>query len=152
MYLTPRQRLDGGVDDVGAVLADFQDRSHAQTRTGMAVILNDNLGMLILDHLGELAQEGRLTDTGHILQADFLCTGLYFLICQTAVVFKRMNGRSGDTQCSLWCHTCFLGPFDRRRNVADVVQAIEDTGNIHALSMLDAIHHRTHVVRHRIHA
>ena len=62
-----------------------------------------------------------------------------------------MDRRSGDTQCSLWCHTCFLGPFDRRRNVADVIQAIEDTGNVHTLSMLDTVHHCTHVVRHRIH-
>ena len=116
------------------------------------MIFNDDVGMLLLDHPGELTEECRLSDTCHILQADFLSTGLYLLIGQTTVVFEGMNGRGGDAKRALRGHACFFGPTDRRRDIADIIQSVEDTGNVNTLGVLHLIHHATHVVGHGIHA
>ena len=74
MHLTPRQGLDGSVDDVGTVLTNLQDRGHRQARTRVTVILDDDFRIFRLDHLCQLTQEGRLTDAGHVLQTDLLGT------------------------------------------------------------------------------
>ena len=117
----------------------------------MAMVLDDDIGMLFLDHLGQLPQENRLADTRHVLQADLLCPCLDLLISQMGVVFERMDRRGRDAQGPLCCHTSFLCPLDRRSDIAYVIQSVEDTGNIHALCMLDPVHHLPHIIRDRIH-
>ena len=92
VHLTPRQRFDGGVDDVGAVTAHLQNAGHRQARTRVAVVLNDDLGVLVLNHLREFAQHGGLTDAGHILQADFGCAGLNQLVGNVGIILSRVYG------------------------------------------------------------
>ena len=60
MYLTPRQWLDGGVNDVGAIVAHFQDGGHRQTWARVAVILYDDVRVLVFDGLSQLAKHGGL--------------------------------------------------------------------------------------------
>ena len=151
MHLSPRQRFDGGINDIGTILAHFEDRSHRQTWAGMAVILDEDVWMVGLDHLCQLSEECRLSDAGHVLQTDFFCTGGNLLIGELAIVFQRVHGRGGNAERSLRSHASFLGPFDGRSNVADVVQAIEDTGNIRSLSVLHLVHHPANIVWHGIH-
>ena len=151
MHLTPRQRFDSGIDDVGTVLANFEDAGHRQTRTAVSVILDDNLRIFLLDHLRQLAQESRLTDTCHIFQTDFLSTGFNHLVGDVHVVLQRVNRRGGDTERSLWCHTCLFCPLDAGDDVAHIVQTVEDTGDINTLSVLHLIHQGTNIIGHRIH-
>ena len=41
----------------------------------MTVVLDNNVGVILLDHGGELAQHGRLSDAGHVFQANLFSTG-----------------------------------------------------------------------------
>ena len=75
MYLAPGEGFDGGVDDVGAIVADLEDAGHGKTWTTVAVILDDDVGVLGLDCLGECTQQRGLSDTCHVLEADLLGTG-----------------------------------------------------------------------------
>ena len=116
------------------------------------MILNDDVGMLCLDGFRQLSEHGRLTDTGHILQADFLGTGSNHLVGNSAIILHRVNGRSGDAERGLRNHACRLGPFDGGNDIACIVQTAEDARNIDTLSFLHLIHQLAHVIGYRIHA
>ena len=62
-----------------------------------------------------------------------------------------MYWRVGDTECTLWSHATFLSPLDRRNDVTNIVQAIEDTGDVGTLLSLHLVHEGTYIVWHRIH-
>ena len=151
MNLTPRQWLDGGIDDVGTIVTNLQDRGHRQTRTRIAMVLDDDIRILGLDGLGQGTQQGWLSDTCHILQTDFLGTSGNDLVGNVRVVLYGMHRTGGDTQRSLWNHASGLGPLDRGDDITCVVQTTENTGNIHTLCLLDLIHELTHIVGDRIH-
>ena len=116
------------------------------------LILDDHLGVLVLDGLGQLAEHGGLSDSCHVLEADFGCAGLYQLIGYLAIVFHGMHGRGGDTQGGLWCHAGLESPFDTGYDVTGVVQSAEDTGDVDALCVLHLVLQSAHVVGHGIHA
>ena len=151
MNLTPGKRLDSSIDDIGTVLTNLQDAGHRKAGAAVTVVLDDDLRVLVLDHLHQLTQHGRLTDTGHILQTDLWSTGLYQLLSDIGIVLGSMDGAVGDTQGSLWCHTSLQGIFDRRNDITDIVQTAEDTGDVYALSMLNLIHQTTYVGRYGEH-
>ncbi len=117
----------------------------------MTVILDDDLWILVLDHLCELAEECRLTDTSHILQADFLCTSSDELVGNVHIIFESVYRRVGDTERTLRSHATFFSPLDRRNDVAHIVQTIENTGDVCSLLSLYLIHKGTNIVRHRVH-
>ena len=116
------------------------------------MVFDNDFRVLVLDHLRQFAEECRLTDTCHILETDFLSAGLYLLVGELAIVFEGVYGRSGYAQRSLRGHAGFLCPLDRRRDVADVVQTVEDTRDVDTLSVLHLIHHPAHIVGHGVHA
>ena len=62
-----------------------------------------------------------------------------------------MYWRVGDTECTLWSHATFLSPLDRRNDVTNIVQTIEDTGDVGTLLSLHLVHEGTYIVWHRIH-
>ena len=119
--LTPRQWLDSGIDNIGTVVTNLEDRCHRQTRTRVTMVLNDDIGVLGLDGLGELTQHSGLTDTSHILQTDFLGTSSDHLVGNSSIVLNGVNWRSGDTQCSLRCHATLLGPLDTWNDITGIV-------------------------------
>ncbi len=116
------------------------------------MILNDDIGVLGLDRLCQGTQQGGLTDTCHILQADFLSTSLNHLVGNIGIILNGVHGRCGDTKRSLRCHACSLSPFHRRDDVTNVVQAAENTGDINTLCMLYLILKFTNIIGYRIHA
>ena len=117
----------------------------------MSVILYDDVGVLGLDGLGQLSEHGGLSDTCHVFEADFLGTCLNQLVGNVAIVFYGMHRRSGDTECSLRCHSCLKRPLDTRDNVAHIVESAEDTGDIHALCVLHLVLQLAHIIGHWIH-
>ena len=152
MHLTPRERLNGGVNDIGTIVADLQDRSHGESGAGVSVILDEDVGVLGLDALGQGTEHGGLTDTCHVLQADFLGTGSYQLVGNVRVVLNSVHGTGGDAERGLGYHASLLGPLDGGDDVTCVVQTAEDAGYVNTLGMLDLVHQGSHVVGHRIHA
>ena len=62
-----------------------------------------------------------------------------------------MDRRGRDTQRCLWNHTCLLRPLNTGNDITGVIQSTEDTGDIHALCLLDLIHQLTDIVRNGIH-
>ena len=48
--------------------------------------------MLVLDHLGELAEERGLADACHVLEADLFSTGSDELVGNVHIILKRVNG------------------------------------------------------------
>ena len=151
MYLTPAERLNGGIDDVGTIVTNLEDGSHRQAGTTVTVILHDNVGVLGLDGLRQGTEQRRLSDTSHVLQTDFLGTGGNHLVGNGAVVLNSMHRAGGDTQRSLRNHAGSLGPLDRGDDITRVVQTAEDAGDIHTLGLLDLIHQFTNVVGNGIH-
>ena len=145
MHLTPCERFDSCIDDVSTIAANFQDRSHRETRTCVAVVLNDYFGVLFLDHSAELTEHCRLTDTSHVLQTDFGSTSFNKLVCNTSIVFCCVNRRSGDAESCLWSHSTFNGIFNRRNDVAYIIESAEDASNVGALCVLHLIHQSAHV-------
>ena len=152
MHLSPRHGFHRHVDDVGSVLAHFQDGGHRQSRTAMAVILDDDIRMFVLDGFCQTSQHARTSDACHVLQTDFGSTRLDQLVGNGRVIFHGMYGRMGDTKRSLGNHACLKRILDGRDDVARFVQSAEDTGDVHPLGMLHLIHQPAYVGRHRIHA
>ena len=116
------------------------------------MILYDDIGMLGLDRLGKSTEQGGLTDTGHVLEADFLSAGSYHLVGYLGVVFYGVHRAGGDAEGGLRGHAGSLGPFHAGNDVAHIVQTAEDTGYIHTLSVLHFVLQLAHVVGHGIHA
>ena len=57
----------------------------------------------------------------------------------------------GNTECCLWDHTRLLSVLDGGDDVTWVVEPVEDTGDVYALSLLDLVHQATYVGRHGEH-
>ena len=152
MHLAPAQGLDGGIDDVGTVVADFQDAGHGEARAAVAVVLDDDVGVLGLDGLGEGAQKCGLSDAGHVLETDFLRSGSDDLIGNLGVVLHGVYGGGGDAEGGLRRHACGLGPLHGGDDIADIIESAEDTGDVHALSVLHLILQFAHIVGHGVHA
>ena len=117
----------------------------------MAVILDDDVGVLVFDSFGQFAKHGRLSDTGHVFQTDFLSTSFYQFIGYLAIILHRVYGRGGDTQRGLRGHAGLKRPFDAGDDIAGVVKTTENTWNVHTLSVLHMILQLAHVIGHRIH-
>ena len=118
----------------------------------MAVVLDDNLRVLLLDALGELSEKGWLSDTCHVLEAYLLSTGLYELVGYVVVIVKSVYWRGGDAERSLRSHAGLLGPLDGGDDVPHVVQAVEDAGDIGSLSVLHLVHESAYVIGHGVHS
>ena len=95
----------------------------------MSMILDDHFGMPVFNSFRQPAQHTGTTDTGHIFQTDFRCTGLYQLIGNIGVIFYRMH----------------------RNYVAYFVQPTKNPCNVHTLGMLYFIHQPTYIRRYGIH-
>ena len=152
VHLAPGEGLDGRIDDVGTVVAHLEDACHREAGAAVTVVLDDDVGMILLYHARQLAEHGWLTDAGHVLQAYLGCTGLYQLVGNSRVVLGCMDGTGRDAKRGLRNHAALLGPADAGNDVADIVQAAEDAGNVGALLLLHLVHELPHIVGHRIHA
>ena len=117
----------------------------------MSMILDDHFGMPVFNSFRQPAQHTGTTDTGHIFQTDFRCTGLYQLIGNIGVIFYRMHRRMSNTKSSLWNHAAFNCVLNRRNYVAYFVQPTKNPCNVHTLGMLYFIHQPTYIRRYGIH-
>ena len=115
------------------------------------MILKKNIWMLLFDTTSQLTKEYWLPNTCHIFQAKFLCTSCDFFVSQLCIIVQSVNRRGSDTERTLWSHTTFLCPFQGWSNVTNIIQTVKKTSNIYTLSVLYAIHHRTNIIRYRIH-
>ena len=147
MYLAPRKRLYRRINDIGTIAAYLKYGRHGKSWPTMTMILDNDIRMLLLNHTGKLSQHGRLTYTGHILQAYLWCTGLNQLLRNGGIIFCRMYWRIGNTQRSLRCHPCFQCILYGRYNITYIIQSAENTGNISTLSVLYLVHQSTHIGR-----
>ena len=152
MDLTPGERFHGHVEHIDACLGRFQHRSYGKTGAGVAVILDHDVRMVLLDARDDLADRPGTADAGHVLEADFLRTGFDEFLGQFGVVLDGMDRRVGDAEGSLRDHAAFDRVFDRGDDVVGIVEAVEDTGDVDALGVLDLVHEFTDVHRARVHA
>ena len=136
---TPGERRHTCVHIVTTSLCHLQDGGHAEAGTCVGVVLDDNILLVCLDTLYNLAQANGSTYTCHVLQADFVCTGINELLGKINVVLHGVYGAVGDAQRSLCYHACLLGILDGGDYVAHIVQTAEDTGNVSSLSLLHLV-------------
>ena len=118
----------------------------------MAVILNLDAGMLLLDVPREFGEEGRAADSGHVLETDFVSSVRHELLHHSEVVFHGVDGGVGDGERRLRNHSRLLGVFYREFEVAVVVEAAERPCYVGTLGFLHLEHEFAHVGRNRIHA
>ncbi len=69
----PAQRFHGHVHYVHTGFGYFQHRGHGETRTGVPVVLYQNMGVFLFDFVREFAQHGGTTYSGHVFQGNFVC-------------------------------------------------------------------------------
>ena len=150
--LTPGHGFHGYVDDVGAVFADFEDGGHGEAGAAVAVVLDEDVGVFLLDALDEAAEHGGSSDAGHVFQADFGGSGGDELVGDAGVVVDGVDGGVGDAERGLGDHACLEGVLDGGDDVACLVQAAEDAGDVDALGVLDAVHEAAHVGGYGVHA
>ena len=100
------------------------------------MVLDDDVLLVGLDAGYNLAEAIGTTDAGHVLQTDFVGTSLDELLGEVDIVFNGMNRRESDAKGGLCNHACLLGISDRWNDVAWVVKAAEDTGDVGALLLL----------------
>ena len=118
----------------------------------MAVVLDDDVGVLLFDGSNNRSQHSGTTDAGHVFQADLLRAAGNQFLCQIDVIFSRVYLAVRDAHRGLGDHACSFGPFDGRDDVARVIQTAEDTRDIRALRMLDLIHQFAYVRGNGVHA
>ena len=152
MDLAPGERFHGYVEHIDTGLGGLEHRSHGETGTCMAVILDDDVGVFLLDPRDDLADRPGTADTGHVLEADFLGAGFDEFLGQRGVILHGMDRGVRDAQGSLGNHAAFDGVLDRRDDVVGIVQAVEDTRDIDALGVLDLVHELAHIDRAGVHA
>jgi hypothetical protein len=116
------------------------------------MILDDDIGVLLLDHTHKLAQHGRLSYAGHILEANLWSSCGYQLFSDACIVLSGMDGRGSDTEGSLGYHASLESIFDAGNNVAYIIESAEDAGYVHSLCMLYLIHKAAYIGRYREHA
>ena len=150
--LAPGERLDGGVHIVGAGTGHLQHRSHRETGAGVAVVLDLDVGVFVLDALDQTAQGGGTAYAGHVLEADLVAAVFHQVVYDIHIVLDRVDGGVGDAQRSLGDHSGSLGAQHGCLEVAVVVEAAEGTGDIHALCLLDFVHQVADIFRNRVHA
>ena len=88
---TPRERLHRYVDDVCSVFANFENAGHYESGAVVSVILYNDFRMIFLDHPAEFSEQGGLSYAGHIFQTDFRRARCDEFVCNSAIIFRRMN-------------------------------------------------------------
>ena len=116
------------------------------------MVLHLDIRMLFLDMLHDAAQADGATHTSHVLQGDFLGASFNELVGNVHIIFGGMHLRVGDTHGGLRDHASFVGPMDGRDDVAHVVEAAEDTGDVDALGFLYLVHQLAHISGHGVHS
>ena len=116
------------------------------------MVLDDDVLLVCLDTLNNLAQANGATDTCHVLQADFVGTSINELLGKINVVLHGVYGAVGDAQRSLCYHASLLGILDGGDYVASIVQTTEDTGDVSALSLLHLVEQLAEVLGAGTHA
>ena len=152
MDLAPGEGFDGAVQVVRAGAGRLQHGSRGEAGAGVAVVLDLDMRVLLLDAGHDLADLRRTADAGHILEADFIGAVFDQLLHHTQVVFHRVDRGVGDGQGSLRNHAGFLGIFDGKLEVAVVVQAAEGAGDVGALCLFHLEHQFADVRRNGVHA
>ena len=125
MNLAPGERLHGHVQIVGTGAGHLQHGGYREAGTRVAVVLNDDMGIFVLDAFGQTAQECRAADAGHVLEADLVAAVFHHLVHDVHVVFDGVYGRICDTERDLGYHAAFLGQYDGVFQVAVVIEAAE---------------------------
>ena len=152
MHHTPGQGLHGRVNHIGAGACHLEDGGHGETGAGMAVVLHDDMGILFLDFIHQLAQQCGTADAGHVLQGNLVGAEFHQLIYNAHVVLHRVDGGVGDAEGRLADHAGLLGILDGKFKVAHVVQSAERAHDVHTLCLLHLGHQLAHVLGHAIHA
>ncbi len=115
------------------------------------MILHDDVGLVGLDARDYLTQRYRAADTGHVLEGDLIRAFVDEELGEVDVVLYGMNWRIGDAERGLGDHSRFLCVMDGRDDVARVVKAAEDTGDVRSLGFLDLIEQLAQVLGARGH-
>ena len=123
------QRAHSGIDDVGTSLDALQDGHGSQTCGVVAVDVNrdaDGLLQLLDQIIAGIGGE----QTGHILDADGVCTHLLQglgVVCKVLVV---VHGAQGIADAALHMSAFLVGCLDGSLQVAGVVQCVEDADDV----------------------
>ena len=152
MDLAPGERLDGHVQDIGSGAGHLQHRGRGEARSRVAVVLDKNMRVFLLDVACELAEEGRTADSRHILEADLVGSIFNDLVDDAHVIFNSVDRGVGDGEGNLRDHSAFLGELDGAAQVSVVVQAAEGAGDVGALLFLDLEHQFPDIRRYRVHS
>ena len=102
----------GHVQDISAGAGHLKHRGRGEARSRVAVVLDKNMRVFLLDVACELAEEGRAADSRHVLEADLVGAIFNNLVHDAHVVLDRVDRGVGDGEGNLRDHSAFLGEFD----------------------------------------
>ena len=88
---SPRQRLHTHVDVIATGLANLQDRGYAEARSRVAMVLDRDFRIFLLDIRHDTSQGIRTADTRHILDTNLIRAQLNQPIRHLRIIIHRMN-------------------------------------------------------------
>ena len=78
----------------------------------MRVVLYDDVLLVSLDTLDNLAERYGATYAGHVLEADFVRSSVNKLLGKTHIILYRMYWRMSDTERCLGNHAALMSILD----------------------------------------
>ena len=94
--------------------------------------LNGNVHCLF-QRLNQIIGAVRGQQTGHILNADRVCTCVLQLLRVMTVVFRVKHRTGGVRNCSLYMTAVFLGCVNGSLQITHVVECVKNTQNINTV-------------------
>ena len=82
--------------DISAGAGHLKHRGRGEARSRVAVVLDKNMRVFLLDVACELAEEGRTADSRHILEADLVGSIFNDLVDDAHVIFNSVDRGVGD--------------------------------------------------------
>ena len=126
------QGAHGGIDDVSTGLDALQQGHGSQTGRVVAVDVHRD-GQGVLQLLDQLVAGVGSQQTGHVLDADGVCTHLFQSLCVLDVVLVVVDRAQGVADAALNVCAFLVGRLDGGLQVAGVVQCVEDADDVDAV-------------------
>ena len=132
MSRSASQRAHGGINDICTSL-DALQQGHGSQTSGIVTVDIHRDGQGALQLLDQIVAGVRSQQTGHILDADGVCTHLLEGLGVLDIVLVVVDRAEGVADAALNVCAFLVGRLDSGLQVAGIVQCVENTDDVDAV-------------------